>query len=142
MRGGAAGTILRCMRKTFGGGTSGKSPRRSKAAWLEIVQRWRRSGQTAEAYAQGHGLHAGTLAAWGSKLRSEVTVARESVSWGSGSGFLPVRVVGEPARTHAQPESAELEVVLRNGRRVVVRGDFGSDTLKRLLELAEEGAAC
>jgi transposase len=130
------------MRETFSGGTSGKRPRRSKAAWLEIVQRWRRSGQTAGQYAQRHGLHAGTLAVWGTKLRSELTTATEPVSEGAVAGFLPVRVVGAQARTDAQRESAELEVVLRNGRRVVVRGDVGNDTLRRLLELAEGGAAC
>jgi len=77
--------------------SSGKGSRRSKGTWLEIVQRWRRSGQTAEAYAQRHGLHAGTLAVGGSKLRSELAAAREPVSGGSGSGFLPVRVVSAPA---------------------------------------------
>jgi transposase len=130
------------MRETFGGGTSGKGQRRSKAAWLEIVQRWRRSGQTAGEYAQRHGLHAGTLAVWGSKLRSEVTAAREPVSGSSDAKFLPVSVVSGPARPDAQWQSGELEVILRNGRRVVVRGDVGNDTLRRLLELAEGGAAC
>ena len=134
--------MLSGMRETFSGGPSGKGPRRSKAAWLEIVQRWRRSGQTAEAYAQRHGLHAGTLAVWGSKLRSELAAAREPVSGGSGSGFLPVRVVSGPARPDAQRQSGELEVILRNGRRVVVRGDVGNDTLRWLLELAEGGATC
>jgi transposase len=120
----------------------GKRPRRSKAAWLEIVQSWRRSGQTAGQYAQRHGLHAGTLAAWGTKLRSDLTTAMEPVSEGTVAGFLPVRVVGAQARTDSQRESAELEVVLRNGRRVLVRGDVGSDTLRRLLDLAEGGVAC
>ena len=142
MREAAAGTILWCMRETFSGGTSGKSPRRSKAAWLEIVQRWRRSGQTAGQYAQRHGLHAGTLAVWGTKLRSELTAVTEPVSEGAVTGFLPVRVVRGSARSEAQRESAELEVILRNGRRVLVRGDVGSDTLRRLLDLAEGGAAC
>jgi hypothetical protein len=64
------------------------------------------------------------------------------VSEGSVTGFLPVRVVGAQARTDAQRESAELEVVLRNGRRVLVRGEVDRDTLKRLLDLAEGGAAC
>jgi hypothetical protein len=64
------------------------------------------------------------------------------MSEGAVAGFLPVRVVGAQARTDAQRESAELEVVLRNGRRVVVRGDVGSETLRRLLDLAEGGVAC
>ena len=94
-------------------------------------------------YAQQHGLHAGTLAAWGSKLRAEVSSGgRGRAGRMSGSGFLPVRVVGEGSGPGGRQEGGELEVILRNGRRVVVRGDFGSDMLKRLLELAEGGAAC
>lgn len=142
MRRGAAGTILWCMRETISEGTWGKGPRRSKAAWLEIVQRWRRSGQTAGEYARRHGLHAGTLAAWGSKLRGELAAVREPVGGDSGSAFLPVRVVGRQARADAPRHGGELEVILRNGRRVVVRGDVGSDLLRKLLELAEGGAAC
>lgn len=141
MPAGTTGNMLGCMRQTIGCGQSGKSRRRSKAAWLEIVGRWRQSGQTAAEYAERHGLHAGTLAVWGSKLRAEVPAARRAAPPPS-SGFLPVRLVdGEPAASRERA-GGEIEVVLRNGRRVVVRGDFGNDALSRLLELAERGSAC
>ena len=138
MREAAGGTVLWCMRETVSGGTSGKRPGRSKAAWLESVQRWRRSGQTAGHYAQPHGLHAGTLEVWGTELRKELPAATKAAV----TGFLPVGMVGAPPRIDAPRESAKLKVMLRNGRHVVVRGDVGSDTLQRLLDLAEGGAAC
>jgi hypothetical protein len=142
MRSGGGGVIVERMRETFIGGASGKRGRRSKAAWQEIVQHWRGSGQTAEVYAQRHGLHAGTLAVWGSRLRREVSAAREPVSGGGGVTFLPVQVVSGQARKDDPRESGELEIILRNGRRVVVRGDVGGDTLRRILELAEGGGVC
>ncbi len=80
-------------------GTSGKRPRRSKAAWLEFVQRWRRSGQTAGQYAQRHGLHVGTLAVWGTKLREELPAATKAVSEARRRG-LPSRSRGGRAAAY------------------------------------------
>jgi hypothetical protein len=128
--------MLPCMRKTFTGNQMGKRPRRSRAAWLEDVRRWRESGQSAAEYARERDLHAGTLMVWGSKLRSEVAAA--SSGRRPRAGFLPVRVA-EPTRA-ATAAGGQLEVVLRNGRRVVVSGDFGAQRLARLLEIAEGGA--
>jgi hypothetical protein len=128
--------MLPRMRKTFTDSRMGKRPRRSRATWLEDVRRWRESGQTAVEYAGEHGLHAGTLMVWGSKLRGEVMAIASRRH--SRTGFLPVRVA-EPTRP-AGDAGGQLEVVLRNGRRVVVSGDFGAQRLARLLEIAEGGA--
>lgn len=128
--------MLPCMRRTFTDSRMGKRPRRTRATWLEDVRRWRESGQTAVEYAREHGLHAGTLMVWGSKLRSEV--ATTSRGRRAHAGFLPVRVA-EPTRS-AATEGGQLEVVLRNGRRVLVKGTFGAEHLARLLEIAEGGA--
>lgn len=113
----------------------GKRPRRSRAAWLEDVRRWRESGQSATDYAREHHLHARTLTVWGSKLRVEVPPG--AVGRRSRSGFLPVRVA---APTWAAATGGQLEVLLRNGRRVVVSGEFGAERLARLLDIAEGGA--
>src|SRR5688572_24564219 len=124
------------MRKAFTGSRLSKRPRRSRAAWLEDVRRWRQSGQSAAEYARRRDLHAGTLMVWGSKLRSEVAGA--SGGQPAQTGFLPVRVA-EPARDTVVA-GGQLEVVLRNGRRVLVSGEFGAERLARLLEIAEGGA--
>jgi len=42
----------------------------------------------------------------------------------------------------ATPERNEVEVVLRNGRRVLVSRDFELDALARLLDAVETGGPC
>jgi hypothetical protein len=105
---------------------------------LEDVKRWRESGQSATEYARDHDLHAGTLMVWGSKLRVEVPT--QTVGHHSRAGFLPVRVARRTAATVAT--GGQLEVVLRNGRRVLVSGEFGAEGLARLLDIAEGGSRC
>ena len=132
--------MLPGMRETFTSRRRSQRPRRSRAAWLEEVQRWRQSGQSAADYARQRGLHAGTLMVWGSKLRGELAVVGPSAR-PSRVGFLPVHV-SEPLGAGSAASSGQLEVVLRNGRRVVVSGDFGAERLARLLDIAEGGARC
>jgi hypothetical protein len=107
---------------------------------LEEVQRWRQSGQSAADYARQRGLHAGTLMVWGSKLRGELVVVAPSAK-PSRVGFLPVHVA-EPTEAGSATGNGQIEVVLRNGRRVLVSGDFGGERLARLLDIAEGGARC
>jgi predicted ester cyclase len=110
--------------------------RRSRAEWVEEVERWRGSGKSAVEYAAEHGLHAGTLAAWGSKVRDEVRALPRRRGM---PAFIPVRMSATPV----QPAGAgEFEIVLGNGRRVRVKGEFQSEQLTRLLEIAERGAPC
>jgi hypothetical protein len=124
------------MARTFTDNRMGKRPRRSRATWLEDVRRWRESGQTAVEYAREHDLHAGTLMVWGSKLRGEVVAAVSRRH--SRMGFLPVRMA-ESTRT-AAAAGGQLEVVLCNGRRVLVSGEFGAERLARLLEIVDGDA--
>ena len=110
--------------------------RRTKAEWIEEVRRWRHSGKTAVAYADEHGLHAGTLAAWGSKVRDVVPAARGGANT---SSFLPVRVQASGVQDAVD---SEIEIVLTNGRRVRVGSAFRSDALARLLDVVEGGSPC
>jgi len=116
-------------------GRSRKRPRRGRAEWLEEVRRWRESGESAEAYAKKHDLHAGTLAGWSSKLK---TRRRQQ----AGTAFVPVRVVERPAMAPVKVETSEIEVVLLNGRRVRISGNFESDTVARILAVVEGGDRC
>ncbi len=111
--------------------------RRTKSEWIEEVRRWRQSGKTSVAYAEEHGLHAGTLAAWGSKVRDVVP----SVPSGTrrSSSFLPVRVRASKVRDATE---SEIEIVLTNGRRVRVGSAVPSDALARLLDVVEGGSPC
>lgn len=59
--------------------------------------------------------------------------------------FVPVQVAPAPtaaaAAAKARLDRGEVEVVLRNGRRIRVSGTFDSEAVARLLMIAE-GAAC
>jgi hypothetical protein len=77
---------------------------------------------------------------WGSKLRGELVVAAPSAK-PSRVAFLPVQVA-EPLGAGSTMSSGQLEVVLRNGRRVLVSGDIGAERLARVLDIAEGGARC
>lgn len=111
--------------------------RRSRAEWVEEVRRWRQSGRTAAVYASERGLHAGTLAAWASKLRDVATA--DGGAERTPSAFLPVRVT---TPRPSQSAGADVEIVLNNGRRVRVGGDFQSEQLARLLAVVEGGSSC
>ena len=123
----------------------GKRPARSRAAWLEEVKKWRKSGQRAEAYARSHGLHPGTLAFWASRLRHDLDPKTTQKLVGAQPAFVPVHVASQTKRRKAtdQPSiEGEFEVVLTNGRRVRLAGSFAATSLARLLAAVEGGAAC
>jgi len=118
-----------------------KRARRKRADWIPEVQRWRASGQDAEAYASTYGLHPRTLVWWARQLESNRT------KQGPGkptSKFLPARLTTAraTAAVAATPERSQVEVVLRNGRRVLVGRDFELEVLARLLDAVEAGDSC
>ena len=118
-----------------------KRARRKRADWIPEVERWRASGQDAEAYASAHGLHPRTLVWWARQLESNGTNQAPAKPT---SKFLPARLTAARATSvvAATPERSEVEVVLRNGRRVLVARDFELETLARLLDAVEAGGPC
>jgi transposase len=118
-----------------------RRPHRTRAEWIEEIRRWRRSGQTAADYGAKYGVHPKTLVLWASKLRDVVPLAERGGGGRAVRHFVPVRVT--PAeRPVVSAAAPEFEVLLRNGRRVRVSGDFQPDVLARLLAAADGGAAC
>jgi hypothetical protein len=107
--------------------------------WLEEVKQWQQSGQSAATYASQHGLHAGTLMSWISRLRTESSAAAQKGGHDQ-AAFVPVRMT-EPKVT-APAAGDSIEVVLCNGRRVLVHGEFNAERLARLFDIAEGGAGC
>lgn len=75
------------------------SERRGRAEWERLVRRWRASGKSVKAFAEGHGVRAGTLQWWAWKLGQE---QRESPM-----PFVPVEVSAPLA---APSETIDLEV--------------------------------
>jgi hypothetical protein len=136
------------MSETATGDRVEKRARRKRADWIPEIQRWRASGQDAEAYASAHGLHPRTLAWWarqleGSSGAKQGSGAKRGVAKPSAK-FLPARIsdLGVRSAAEAVPERHEVEVVLRNGRRVRVGREFQLEALARLLDAVEAGGSC
>jgi hypothetical protein len=129
------------MSDTAAGDRVEKRARRKRADWIPEVQRWRASGQDAEAYGSAHGLHPRTLVWWARQLESNRTKQGPAKPT---SKFLPARLTATRGTSvvAATPERRAVEVVLRNGRRVLVGRDFELETLARLLDAVEAGGSC
>lgn len=113
--------------------TQGPGSRRADY-WRELNRAWEASGQTQRAFCRQRHVHPGTFVWWRREL------ARREVG----------RSEGRPART-SRPAFVEVTVgperrggydlVLANGRRIVIRGDFEDGSLRRLIAVAE-GSGC
>jgi transposase len=102
------------------------------------VERWTKSGQSAEEFAAREGLNKGRLVWWRWKLRTESSVPADAAP----PSFLPVEVV-EP-KTPPVLRSALMEIVLPNGRVVRVAPGFDLVALAHVLTIAEQeqGRGC
>jgi len=98
------------------------TPRESRQEWAKRVASWRRSGETAQAFAARHGWNSSTLRWWSSEGRR----AR-----GDGVAFVEV--------TPTRPVFAKpfIDVILRNGRRLRVRGDADPEMIASLARALE-----
>lgn len=124
-----------------------KRARRKRADWILEIQRWRASGQSAEEYAGAQGLHPRTLVWWARQLEGGGAKQGSRAKRGRGkpsSRFLPARLADSRATTavEAVPERHDVEVVLRNGRRVRVSRDFQLEALACLLDAVEKVSSC
>ena len=96
--------------------------------WAELVDRWQRSGLSAEAFAARERIKAKRLTWWRWKLHASATSPPEPAQ------FLPVHVVESSPST--APATAAVEIALPNGRVVRVPPGFDAATLVRVLEIA------
>ena len=95
--------------------------------WAKRVEGWRRSGLSAMAFAEREGFNGYTLRWWACQLR------REPYTEELRPKFVEVVVPAAPVLS----ESASIEVVVRDGVRVVVPNNFDENTLRRLLRVVE-----
>ena len=108
------------------------------------MARWRSSGRSAADYAKERGLKAGTLLWWSGQLRREpLTDVAAQPTAGDAVAFLPLRVrESESAQPASVSQTASVEVILENGRRVRVLGDVDVGLLKRVLAAADGADPC
>ena len=107
---------------------TGRRRRWTEEAKRRIVEESCAPGATASAVARRHGLSPAHLFAW-RRLR------RESAPQ-DGPKFMPF-VVAEAAERVRPKVDGSMSIVLRNGRRIVVRGSFDDEALTRLVRVAE-----
>lgn len=117
---------------------------RKEREWRAIVERWAGSGMSVRAFCQERGLSEPSFYAWRRTLAARDRLAREQ--------FVPVRIAPHSA-PHSAPESAlettatstvenaasALQLLVGEGRRLLIGPGFDGPTLRRLLALLEEG---
>jgi hypothetical protein len=98
-----------------------------KSTWRERVARWRASGQTADEFAATHGLAAGTLRWWSSRLRREDGRQTPQIA--------PIVRMAQVIRSPAPPVTRGSVVidVLDMRARVTVEAGVERDTLDAVL---------
>jgi hypothetical protein len=121
-------------------GTWARRARRSASEWRAEVTAWRASGLSASKYADGRGVHAGTLMGWASRLERQVVSTRVAAKRGP-SSFLPVRVSEREAPSDERAR-VSAEVVLACGRTVRLGGELRLDQLGALLDAVEGRREC
>jgi hypothetical protein len=83
--------------------------RRKAAEWKRLVEDWRASGESAEAYGARAGVRAKTLAWWSSELARRGRVTKP-VERAPAVTFLPVAVRGTESTARASGVLARVEV--------------------------------
>lgn len=112
--------------------------RETRAAWARRVERWRRSGLTADRFAEQEGVNARTLAFWKWRLKRD-GAAQVVTNFGSMAEkrVAFVEVIAPRAASSGETRSTAIEVVLPTGYRVRVAGSFERSTLVELLDVLE-----
>ena len=110
----------------------------TRAEWAKRVERWEKSGLSAEAFGTRERLKAKQLYWWRWRLRSSPPESTETAA--PPLRFLPVHVKDPPA----PPGEAgvALEIALPNGRVVRVPPGYDPAMLERVLAIASEDGPC
>ena len=98
---------------------------------------WKSSGLSLRLYSEEHGLKAGTLGYWNSRLKAQAADAQTSSAGPEAAAtFLAVHVA-EPAVSVPEPGDDRIELVLKGGSILRVGRGFDAVTLDRLLDVVE-----
>jgi len=105
--------------------------RTRRAEWAERVERWRRSGLTANRFAASIGVNPGTLSHWAWRL------GREQQSRGGLGALLAAARPEFVEVVSASISDSRFELQLGNGRRLQIPASFEAAALERLLGVLE-----
>ena len=105
--------------------------------WRDHVAGWKSSGLSLRLYSDEHGLKAGTLGYWNSRLKAQAADAPASSPGPEAAAtFLAVHVA-EPAVSVPEPRDEGIELALPGGCVVRIGRGFDAVTLDRLLTVIE-----
>jgi transposase len=105
--------------------------------WRDHVAGWTSSGLSLRLYSERHGLKAGTLGYWNSRLKAQAADAPASSAGPEAAAtFLAVHVA-EPTVSVPEPRDEGIELVLPGGCVVRIGRGFDAATLDRLLTVIE-----
>ena len=105
--------------------------------WRDHVAGWKSSGLSLRLYSDEHGLKAGTLGYWNSRLKAQAADALTSSAGPEARAtFLGVHVA-DPAVSVPEPRNEGVELVLPGGYVVRIGRGFDAMTLGRLLDVVE-----
>ena len=105
--------------------------------WRDHVAGWKSSGLSLRLYSERHGLKAGTLGYWNSRLKAlAADTPASSAEPEAAATFLAVHVA-EPAVSVPEPGDDRIELVLKGGSILRVGRGFDAVTLDRLLDVVE-----
>jgi transposase-like protein len=123
--------------------------RLSEKQWRELVEMWRQTGQSAEAFASERGLNAKTLGWWASELvrrdRRGSGAKKKAPAAAGAATFLPVRIVDPiPSCVDGRVDvaGARAEIALADG--LLFRVPVGSDEawMARVVVALDGARAC
>jgi hypothetical protein len=112
--------------------------RETRSVWARRVKRWRRSGQTADRFAEQEGVNARTLAFWKWRLKRDrgSEVATKPARRG-GKRVAFVELVAPKPAAASETRSTPIELVLPIGYRLRIAGGFERGALVELLDVLE-----
>lgn len=137
-----------------------RSPRSARRRWLRLVRLQARSGLAQGSFCRRRRISLHQFRAWKYKHLARDARSMKStdpqptgrrraravaMAGPAAPAFLPVRLVspgasGSPAAPPPPPPTPAFEIVLRDGRRVVVPPSFDAEGLRELLTLLEARA--
>jgi transposase len=109
---------------------TGRRRRWSAAEKLRIVEESFSAPRLASATARRHGISNQLLFAWRKAYRAG--------GLGESGGFVPAVIVPDQAEKGTGTDCRRIEIVIANGRRVIVDCDVGVETLLRILRGLEQ----
>ena len=105
--------------------------------WRDHVAGLKSSGLSLRLYSEEHGLKAGTLGSWNSRLKARADDATASSAGPEAkAAFLAVHVA-DPTVPMPEPRDDRIELALPGGCVVRVGRGFDAATLDRLLDVVE-----